>query len=115
MKNQNLEEMIKRFNTIRIELSEILNKIETTLSEERLISTGLDVISVIEKDDETFSVGDRVFIRNLVRKPPSIINTWDKIKAQYATVTFVSFERVEITTDNNVKTWRKPKNLALVG
>jgi hypothetical protein len=60
-----------------------------------------------------FKCGDRVKIKNKLKKPatwPSNI-TWNQDAAQVATVTHNYREQVHFRTDNGVKTWRAQNNL----
>ena len=58
-------------------------------------------------------MGDRVFIKNTVRKPATwpTGKEWNKDQAQVATVTFFEKDQVHFITDNGVKTWRAIQNL----
>jgi hypothetical protein len=63
--------------------------------------------------DCDYKKGDRVYIKNEIRKPSNwkTYNNWTAAKERYATVTEVTDARVFFTTDNGVDTWRQRKNL----
>ena len=58
--------------------------------------------------------GDRVTIKNKIRKPATCSNEteWTKEKERIATVTRVTNEQIHFVTDNGTKTWRAPNNLS---
>lgn len=64
-----------------------------------------------------FKAGDRVRIKNRVKKPAhwSDETPWDKEAAQLATVTHIEAQhriaQVHFVTDNGVTTWRAVRNL----
>jgi hypothetical protein len=61
-----------------------------------------------------YKKGDRVVIRNKIRKPSNSGSTWTARRERHATVTLVDndLDRVYIRTDNNTHTWRATKNLS---
>lgn len=81
------------------------------------------IISLLERENEraetddfsatSFATGDRVLIKNRVKKPATWSNAipWDERVARNATVTGIDQGKVHFTTDNGVKTWRLPSNL----
>jgi hypothetical protein len=58
--------------------------------------------------------GDRVRIKNRVRKPATAGANWSEARERLATVTRATDEQVFVTTDNGTKTWRAPNNLRLI-
>ena len=54
--------------------------------------------------------GDRIRIRNKVKKPATGTRPWDKEKEKTATVTRVTATQVHYITDNGGETWRAPNN-----
>lgn len=77
------------------------------------------IIELIEQRTEAdyrhaaLTQGDRVYIKNRVRKPSNWSDTvvWDERVARNATVTRVDGNKVYFTTDNGVCTWRVFSNL----
>ena len=63
-----------------------------------------------------FKTGDRVRIRNKVKRPANwdIKQAWDQGAAQSATVTHTYLDQVHFLTDNGVATWRARNNLTLL-
>ena len=66
-----------------------------------------------EDTEEPFQSGDRVRIKNKVRRPATWNTSipWDQQAAQRATVTHNYKGQVHFTTDNGVSTWRARNNL----
>jgi hypothetical protein len=58
--------------------------------------------------------GDRVVIRNKIRRPATCTTDtqWTKEKEQIATVTRVTPSQIHFVTDNGTRTWRAPNNLS---
>jgi hypothetical protein len=65
---------------------------------------------------KALAVGDRVFIKTLVKQPASWPKTvrWDKDRAQFARVVRVTPTQINVVTDNNTETWRLPYNVARI-
>lgn len=59
------------------------------------------------------AVGDRVKIKNRVRKPQNwpTEKDWTESKERTATVTKVTPKQIHYITDNGTQTWRAPHNL----
>jgi hypothetical protein len=68
------------------------------------------------KGGDAVSVGDRVVIKTLVRKPTNWPSTrpWNKKTAQFGTVLRIASEKIDVRTDNQTETWRLPHNVALI-
>ena len=58
--------------------------------------------------------GDRVRIKNKIRRPATAGPTWSEARERLATVTKVITDQVYVVTDNGTKTWRAPNNLTLI-
>ena len=58
--------------------------------------------------------GDRVRIKNKIRKPATAGPSWTENKERLATVVRITVDQVHLTTDNGTKTWRAPNNLRLI-
>lgn len=73
-----------------------------------------------EERTHGFNRGDRVWIRNTVRKPSSWDNSIVWKEPRYATVTDIQTKnkglvtQIHFRTDNGVVTWRAPNNLQLL-
>jgi hypothetical protein len=94
--------------------------IDRLLTELTALKIRVDRLETEQRGDQAslngerkIQVGDRVKIRNKVRKP----TTWPKDKAwtepleRQATVTRITNDRVYITTKNGTHTWRHLNNL----
>jgi hypothetical protein len=62
------------------------------------------------------AVGDRVRVKNKVKKPATWISDtpWSANKERIATVTRVTPSQIHYVTDNGTRTWRAPNNLEKV-
>jgi hypothetical protein len=61
-----------------------------------------------------YKKGDRVFIKNKVRKPVKSTGEWSAAKERHATVKLIvdkEGDRIHLRTDNNTHTWRAHKNV----
>jgi dsDNA-specific endonuclease/ATPase MutS2 len=61
----------------------------------------------------TLAVGDRIRIKNKVKKPQNwpADKEWTESKERSATITKVTDKQVHFITDNGNHTWRAPHNL----
>lgn len=106
--NELLEQLTRRLRSIRIQETEVLNQIErATARAARELRAGAaqEPAPVFDADGlpTAYRVGDRV----------SIINP-SAGQVPHGTVTRVTPERVSITLDNGIKTYRLRKNVTLV-
>jgi hypothetical protein len=64
-------------------------------------------------DTSILQVGDRVRIKNKIRKPKHwpTEKAWTETLERKAIVTRVTTDRIYITTDNGTLTWRQPSNI----
>ena len=60
-----------------------------------------------------FRIGDRVVIKNKVKRPANWVGEWIPEAAQRAIVTHFYRDQVHFRTDNGVTTWRATNNLRL--
>ena len=60
-----------------------------------------------------FRIGDRVIIKNKVKRPANWVGEWIPEAAQRAIVTHFYRDQVHFRTDNGVTTWRATNNLKL--
>jgi hypothetical protein len=105
-KDQTIEQLIAQVQALQIRVTQL-----ESARDERTVFVGASVAASIE-----FKQGDRVRIRNALKKPatwPRNIE-WKKELAQVATVTHTHRDQVHFVTDNGVKTWRAPNNLELI-
>jgi len=79
----------------------------TVPTRHKVTQTTLDTVNGIRQ-------GDRVIIKNKIRKPATCTDNteWTKEKECVATVTRVTKEQIHFVTDNGTNTWRAPNNLS---
>ena len=119
MEGEIVEQLIKELEALRIRVAQLEAAATTTRGQAQLeaaatttrgqdIDTGTETAATLE-----FKEGDRVRIKNQLKKPATWSNkaVWDKKQAQQATVTHIYKEQVHFITDNGVKTWRAVNNL----
>jgi ligand-binding sensor domain-containing protein len=98
MEQKTIKELIQELKQLKLRE----NKIVEALSHHQCLSA-------------RFKIGDRVRIVNQVRRPKRWPQDrdWNSERARNATVTDIDNfnERVYITTDNGIATWRKEHNL----
>jgi hypothetical protein len=108
MAERQLHELIGKLRTLQLEEAAIIAQIEQ-LSSEVTPAAPTQRVNGIAR-------GDRVRIKNRVRKPATWTNEveWTEAKERLATVTRVTPEQVHFVTDNGTRTWRAPNNLLLL-
>jgi hypothetical protein len=102
-KDQQIEQLIAQVQALQIRVTQL----ETARNDQGLIVGNRTAAS------NEFRKGDRVRIRNALKKPATWPRdaVWKKELAQVATVTHLYREQVHFVTDNGVKTWRATNNL----
>jgi hypothetical protein len=104
MERKQIHKLIKELKDLHLREADIISLIDETnavLSE----PPGTTV-------DHEFEKGDRVKVKNQVKKPANWgNNTWNYQQARVATVTFTTTDRIYFVTENEIKTWRSPRNL----
>jgi hypothetical protein len=108
MEDIDFDQIISRLQALQLEQTTLLNELERRRVADRAGHPNRSP----SNQEVVFAVGDRVLITNHVTKPTLFHTTWDQTVAQRATVTKVATKRINVTTDNRVRTWRDPKNLA---
>jgi hypothetical protein len=114
MEDKTFEELIEELRDLRIKETAIITQIEK-INQER--TTGTRKTDTSQGNRAVIANGlkrgDRVRIRNKVRRPANAGPTWSEARERLATVTKVTIDQVHITTDNGTRTWRGPNNLQL--
>ena len=108
MQEERVEELINELQALRIRQTAIINEIQQAIREE----TGHNGQNDIEEDDVNvrvqgafgFSRGDRVRIKNKVKKPATAGPAWSESRERLATVTKIRVDQVHIRTDNGTMT-----------
>lgn len=101
MKTDTLSDIIRQLKELKLREARLLDRLEkvgNSSSSDRSTSS-------------SFVIGDRVRIRNQVRKPSSWTGPWIEAEAKAGIVTAVDQDRIALRADNGTRTWRAPKNL----
>jgi hypothetical protein len=102
MTDRKLNELIGKLKVLKIEEASILAQIaqlNDSVSEEERVNG--------------IAKGDRVRVKNRVRKPATWTSTteWTEAKERVATVTRVTQDQIHFVTENGTRTWRAPNNV----
>ena len=105
-KDQQIEQLIAQVQALQIRVTQL----EAARNEQG------PVASARATAPKEFEKGDRVRVRNALKKPATWPRNvvWEKELAQVATVTHLYREQVHFVTDNGVKTWRAANNLEIL-
>jgi polyribonucleotide nucleotidyltransferase len=115
-----IDSLIEELKSLRLREELVIEKLEAAYTGSRQDTTARTTRSATTNRSPTahpqssYNKGDRVAIRNKIRKPSSSASTWTARRERHATVTLVDndLDRVYIRTDNNTHTWRATKNLS---
>ena len=118
MQNRKFDELIDELRALRIRQDDIIAELEEVnraATRHQAANEG----GPIENEEQAEPAnglrrGDRVRIKNRVRKPATAGASWSEPRERLATVTRITPEQIFITTDNGTKTWRAPNNLRLI-
>ena len=110
MEDRTFEELIEELQALRIRENAIIAQLEEANNRQRTDNTTNEQAATAKG----LKRGDRVRIRNKIRKPATAGPTWSEARERLATVTRVTTDQVHITTDNGTRTWRGPNNLQLI-
>lgn len=102
-----IDDLIAELSALRIRVA----RLEADRDKENAVRVAPVAAAAVALGD--LEVGDRVRIKNKVRKPatwPSA-TPWSEERERIATVTRVTTEQVHFVTDNGTRTWRAPNNL----
>lgn len=129
-RKKTVQELINALKTLRLQEAHITAQLEEAIVERErdnnelndAVRTGITPGTPPARpaSNRGFLRGDRIRIRNTVRKPASWDNSieWVAKDAQTATVTEVLTKglttQVHFVTNNGVKTWRAPNNVHLI-
>ena len=111
MKLNSIEELITKLQEVRLQEAELTAQLEAAVREHAAPPTRNTTNAY------PFAEGDRVRIKNKIRKPADWDNqtTWSETEARTATVTNIlrrgNTIQIHFITDNGVNTWRAPNNL----
>ena len=103
-KEERIKELIDQLKELRLRESRVMARLEAEITTaERTVTT-----------PRAFEVGDRVYIKNKIRRPVSARPDWNIYKERRATVNKVKPGEIHFTTDNGTNTWRGPFNIRLL-
>jgi hypothetical protein len=116
MIDDEIEDLIAEWETLRIRADEIVRQLETASARRTNAISGINARTLPNEHGPIVNglkKGDRVIIKNKVNKPATwpIDKAWVQEEARLATVTRVTKEQIHFVTDNGVATWRAPNNL----
>ena len=106
-----IEELTKKLREIRLQEAELTAQLEAAVREHSALPTRNTTNAY------PFAEGDRVRIKNKIKKPADWDNEtrWSETEARTATVTNIlrrgNTIQIHFITDNGVNTWRAPNNL----
>lgn len=116
MQDDRVEELVRELQELHIREAAIIAELATRTGTEPKESTDSDEGQRASgpRPGRPFVVGERVRIRNDIRKPTNWTGVWDaRNKEAYrrAVVTAVEAGKVYLRNDLGIETWRAPKNL----
>jgi hypothetical protein len=107
MEDIDVDELIAELSALRIRVARLeADRDRENAARETTIATETAAFGDLR-------VGDRVQIKNRVRKPATWSSTkpWSEERERIATVTRITPEQIHFVTDNGTRTWRAPNNL----
>jgi hypothetical protein len=109
MEERKLDELIGKLKALKIEEASILAQIADLNASESVVATAAST----EERVNGIARGDRVRIKNRVRKPATWTSKVERTEAKerVATVTRVTPEQIHFVTENGTQTWRAPNNV----
>jgi hypothetical protein len=120
MQDETVDELIEELRSLRIQQATLIDRIENAI---RIESEQNERNEREQNDDDAgaravfvfgFRKGDRVRIKNKVKKPAAAGPTWSESRERLATVTRIRADQIHIRTDNGTATWRAPNNLEII-
>ena len=106
-----IKHLVIELTALRIRVTQLEVELTATASTTR--AAAAEAESVEKATAAVIKVGDRVRIKNTLRKPANwpVQKEWDRDQAQLATITHLKKDQIHFVTDNGVKTWRAVQNL----
>jgi hypothetical protein len=115
MQDKSICELIEELRHVRIQETAIIEELEESVrdaaqrereEEKNIVDVDVDdVHPAVTANGLRIRGGDRVRLRNKIRKPATAGPSWSETHERLATVTKVTLEQVHIGTDNGTKTW----------
>jgi hypothetical protein len=115
MQRKSVADLIQELQQLRIRETVVIAEIREAIE----ARDGAEQDIVIDDVDQPpaahgLRTGDRVRIKNKIRKPATAGPSWSETRERLATVTRVTPDQVHVVTDNGTKTWRARNNLSLI-
>ena len=106
--NDRITSLIQELQSLHVRATEVVREIEEARAQQH---TREDA----RGEHHKYSTGDRIYVKNSIRRPVFAASTWSGFKERRGTVTGVDKGKVYFTTDNGTKTWRATKNICPLG
>jgi hypothetical protein len=117
MQAKSINELIQELQQLRIRETAVIAEIREAIEaqDEAAQANDIELEDVDPPGDARgLRPGDRVRIKNKIRRPATAGPSWSETRERSATVTRVTVDQVHIITDNGTKTWRARNNLRLI-
>ena len=123
MQDENINELIEELRCVRIRETSIIEELQEAIRNAAQRRREEEIIVDVEENQDhpvvyanglRIGIGDRVRIRNRIRRPATAGPAWSEARERLATVTRITLDQVHVVTDNGTKTWRGPNNLHLI-
>jgi hypothetical protein len=107
MDDPSVQQLVRRLKEIRLEASAIIAQIDRRLDD----GSGEGGMQDEPMENTVLCSGDRIYIKNKLKKPADWKNSIKWVEERRATVTRVLEGQIHFVTDNGVRTWRAPNNV----
>jgi hypothetical protein len=107
MDDPSVQQLVSRLKEIRLEASAIIAQIDRRLDD----GSGEGGMQDEPMENTVLCSGDRIHIKNKLKKPADWNNSIKWVEERRATVTRVLEGQIHFVTDNGVRTWRAPNNV----
>jgi hypothetical protein len=119
MQTKSVNELIQELQQLRIRETAVIAEIREAIQaqDEAAQANDIeleDVVAGPPVDARELRPGDRVRIKNKIRRPATAGPSWSETRERSATVTRLTVDQVHIITDNGTRTWRARNNLRLI-
>ena len=117
MQTKSVNELIQELQQLRIRETAVIAEIREAIQAQDEAAQANDIeLEDVDPpvDARELRPGDRVRIKNKIRRPATAGPSWSETRERSATVTRVTVDQVHIITDNGTRTWRARNNLRLI-
>jgi hypothetical protein len=112
--DDSIDTLIKELKELRVQETNLINRIEQANRRRQGGGTSSSDEHANRGRLTALREGDRVYIKNNIRRPVFPQNNWTVYDERRATVTRVNEDKIFIKTDNGNNTWRARKNLSVL-